>query len=141
MSYFLICHVLVSNRYFFLHMLPLITTDIKDNHSILDMALLIFIYCCCFFFFKVDYEAMSRLCVLGRISVLWNVVMYYASTTTSRSSNFCHSCVSDLSIDAMDVAGEQQLDVEHNLFKQRLDKDGNPVSTEAEKHGWYNPFD
>lgn len=35
----------------------------------------------------------------------------------------------------MDVAGEQQLDVEHNLFKQRLDIDLKPVTNEAEKHG------
>ncbi|XP_060692183.1 endoplasmic reticulum-Golgi intermediate compartment protein 3 isoform X2 [Hemiscyllium ocellatum] len=40
----------------------------------------------------------------------------------------------DLSIDAMDVAGEQQLDVEHNLFKKRLDLVGNAVSPEVEKH-------
>lgn len=35
----------------------------------------------------------------------------------------------------MDVAGEQQLDVEHNLFKLRLDKDLKAVTQEADKHG------
>ena len=38
--------------------------------------------------------------------------------------------LSVLSIDAMDVSGEQQIDVDHNIFKQRLELDGTPV-TEA----------
>ncbi|XP_071105582.1 endoplasmic reticulum-Golgi intermediate compartment protein 3-like [Haliotis cracherodii] len=38
-----------------------------------------------------------------------------------------------LSIDAMDVSGEQQIDVDHNLFKQRLDTDGKAVSDKPEK--------
>ncbi|ESO99176.1 hypothetical protein LOTGIDRAFT_142052 [Lottia gigantea] len=44
-----------------------------------------------------------------------------------------------LSIDAMDVSGEQQIDVDHHLFKHRLDKDGAAVSETPEKHpGWLN---
>ena len=35
----------------------------------------------------------------------------------------------------MDVSGEQQLDVEANLFKERLDIEGNPVTAEPEKQG------
>ncbi|KAJ8321787.1 hypothetical protein KUTeg_000258, partial [Tegillarca granosa] len=38
-------------------------------------------------------------------------------------------------IDAMDVSGEQQLDVDHHLFKQRLKKDGTKVEENPEKQG------
>eukprot|EP00850_Spirogloea_muscicola_P018358 SM000167S02971 [mRNA] locus=s167:276772:280105:+ [translate_table: standard] len=36
------------------------------------------------------------------------------------------SCAS-LSLDAMDISGEQHLDVVHNIFKRRLSEDGKPI--------------
>lgn len=43
----------------------------------------------------------------------------------------------DLSVDAMDVSGEHQLDVEHNIFKKRLASDGRPLG--IEKGGTHQP--
>jgi Endoplasmic Reticulum-Golgi Intermediate Compartment (ERGIC) len=34
----------------------------------------------------------------------------------------------DLHVDAMDVAGDNQIDVEHHMLKQRLTKDGAPLA-------------
>jgi len=36
-----------------------------------------------------------------------------------------------LSVDVMDVAGEQQNDIEHDVYKTRLDPNGNPIESEA----------
>eukprot|EP00658_Telonema_sp_P-2_P056038 TRINITY_DN44533_c0_g2_i1.p1 TRINITY_DN44533_c0_g2~~TRINITY_DN44533_c0_g2_i1.p1 ORF type:complete len:402 (-),score=93.15 TRINITY_DN44533_c0_g2_i1:174-1379(-) len=47
--------------------------------------------------------------------------------------SFPHLPCSLLSLDVMDVSGEQHLDVDHNVFKLSLDEDGNPEG-EAEKH-------
>ena len=41
------------------------------------------------------------------------------------------SCFSVLSVDAIDSSGEQQIGVEHNIFKRRLDLQGKPLQ-EAE---------
>ncbi|CAH1773942.1 unnamed protein product [Owenia fusiformis] len=38
-----------------------------------------------------------------------------------------------LSIDAMDVSGESQIDVDHNVFKQRLDLEGNKIDIEKKE--------
>ncbi len=38
-----------------------------------------------------------------------------------------------LSLDAMDVSGELELDVDHDIFRKRLDSSGKPIS-EGEKH-------
>lgn len=33
-----------------------------------------------------------------------------------------------MSVDVMDIAGDQQLDIEHQVFKKRLGSDGRPIS-------------
>lgn len=38
----------------------------------------------------------------------------------------------DLSLDAMDSAGDQHLHIEHNIYKRRVDLSGNPIE-EAKK--------
>ncbi len=48
-------------------------------------------------------------------------------------SNHCCICP-DLSIDAMDVSGEHQLDVAHSVLKQRLTLDGKPIEEEPEEY-------
>ena len=50
-----------------------------------------------------------------------------------------HACAcSVLSLDAMDVSGEQQIDIDANLFKERLNLEGTPINPDSpEKHGKY----
>jgi len=38
-----------------------------------------------------------------------------------------------LSLDAMDISGEHQLDVDHNIFKKRLDKLGQPIADKPQR--------
>lgn len=38
----------------------------------------------------------------------------------------------DLSLDAMDSAGDQHLHIDHNIYKRRIDLHGNPIE-EAQK--------
>merc|ERR1712020_744024 len=39
-----------------------------------------------------------------------------------------------LGIDAMDVSGEQHIDIEHNMYKRRLDLDGKPIEDPQKEH-------
>ena len=40
-----------------------------------------------------------------------------------------------VTIDAMDVSGDQQIDVDHNVFKSRLTSDGKLVDDFPKKEG------
>ena len=40
----------------------------------------------------------------------------------------------DVSIDAMDSSGESQVNVEHNIFKRKLDLDGKPIEDPEKEH-------
>merc|ERR1711981_185104 len=39
-----------------------------------------------------------------------------------------------LGIDAMDISGEQHIDIEHNIYKRRLDLDGKPIEDAQKEH-------
>ena len=39
-----------------------------------------------------------------------------------------------LGIDAMDVSGEQHIDIEHNIYKRRLDLEGKPIEDAQKEH-------
>lgn len=46
-----------------------------------------------------------------------------------------------LSVDAMDISGEHQLDVDHNIFKKRLDQYGNALVAGPTRHEGKNELD
>ena len=60
-----------------------------------------------------------------------------------RSKHRLHGCAAaaDLSIDAMDVSGEQQIDVDHNVYKERLSSAGEVIPDQApEKESAFDSF-
>lgn len=53
--------------------------------------------------------------------------MFYIDVTSKHALLFV-----DLSLDAMDSAGDQHLHIDHNIYKRRVDLNGNPIE-EAKK--------
>lgn len=68
--------------------------------------------------FNIDFPRMPCVCKYSRSKVKLTYSLYTI----------------DLSIDAMDVSGEHQLDVLHSVFKQRLGLDGVPIEDVAEQY-------
>ena len=73
-------------------------------------------------------------CDLKALNVRTHVRTYSTYERTYHCEcSVCYTCQhlillsADLSIDAMDVSGEQQFDVMHNIVKQRLSSDGSVV--------------
>ena len=46
-----------------------------------------------------------------------------------------------LSLDAMDLSGEQHINIQHNIFKRKLDLDGQPLQEpQKQESNYYNFF-
>jgi hypothetical protein len=68
-----------------------------------------------------------------KLRINMDVVFHSLPCSCKRPSlgDFFRRCIddlsSDLSVDAMDISGEHQLDVDHNIFKKRIAPNGRPV--------------
>jgi len=97
--------------------------------------------------FRVRTFSGAAVSILSGIFILWLFISeftYYLSTEvqpellvdTTRGEKlrinmdivFHNLPCAYLSVDAMDISGEHQLDVDHNIFKKRLGPDGKPIS-------------
>mmetsp|Transcript_19554 Transcript_19554/g.27284 ORF Transcript_19554/g.27284 Transcript_19554/m.27284 type:complete len:383 (-) Transcript_19554:58-1206(-) len=102
--------------------------------------------------FRVRTYSGAAVSIISGIFIFWLFVsefMYYLtveiqpelSVDTSRGEKlrinmdivFPHLPCGYLSVDAMDISGDHQLDIDHNIFKKRLQADGTPVAAGATK--------
>lgn len=55
------------------------------------------------------------------------IYILYSQIYNNKKINKYIKYITVLSIDAMDTTGEQHLQIEHNIFKRRLDLNGKPI--------------
>jgi len=103
--------------------------------------------------FRVRTYSGAVVSILSGLFIFWLVIsefMYYLSTDvspalfvdTSRGEKlrinmdvtFHNLPCGFLSVDAMDISGEHQLDIDHNIFKKRLGPDGKALPQSPTKH-------